>query len=142
MSSLPCACFPLLQCSGSSWLSNACTLSLGQFYPIWVFAEGSLSRSLGIQWTAGTPAGAPPPPPLCESKSPCQSGCCFRSFRNHLLFLPLRNTPPYQGNGRCCFRQILELWCCSRPRGGGEGGYPIFRRPAAKGCWGHRSGWG
>ena len=62
-----------------------------------------------------------PPPPLLREQCPRQSnsGCCFRSFRSHLLLLPLRNTPRCQGNGRCCFRQILELWCCSCGGGGG-----------------------
>ena len=34
--------------------------------------------------------------------------------------LPFRNTPGGKSN-RCCFRQVLELWCCSHKGGGGFG---------------------
>ena len=35
---------------------------------------------------------------------------------------PLLSGRPGQSHTRCCFRQILELWCCSRKGRGGGGG--------------------
>ena len=41
--------------------------------------------------------------------------------------LPFRNTPGGKSN-KCCFRQVLDLWCYSHKGGGGFGGVRVRER--------------
>ena len=70
--------------------------------------KGATTRWNVTQGGTSPPSNASLVPPLPEQR-PCQSNSrwLFRNFWNRVLFCPSYRRPPYQSNGRCCFRQIL-----------------------------------
>ena len=58
-----------------------------------------------------------PPPPPADHLTCIQQPAVAHLSSEPCPTLPFMNMPPCQSNRRCCFRQILGLWYCSRKGG-------------------------